>query len=722
MAPQKHLLTLHDLLQPLKVSEGGEPHFIVFTTRGDDVTDTLTRSELRAAAAALASRLLQRTRPGSRALISLPTGPDFFVAFFGCLYAGIVAVPIQPVHNARTMERLEAIAVESGADLLLTSQSIADRLQLLDSSFLSRALPQVMIVGASKSVADTDMPIYDPDPDRVAYLQFTSGSTGQPRGVMISHRNVLANLAVIDAKAGLDGGDSAVSWLPLHHDMGLVSAFYAMYAGLPLVSLSPMHYLQRPLRWLKAISHFRAVISCAPNFAYDLCSAAEPSQDELEMDLTSWQVAFCGSEMIRPAALRRFTRRFERFGFRTETLSPSYGLAEFTLMVTGVPAQQQPEFRSVQITSLTQGSAVATAKSDKLSAEISECGTIGTGHRIQVVDPTLCQRQADGQVGEIWVAGPSKALGYWQRPEETKATFQARLEGDDEAYLRTGDLGFLNAGQLFVTGRIKEIIVIRGKNHHPREIEDTASHAHPALSSSVAAFGDIIADKEALVLVSEVRRGSWRHSALNDVPLAIQDELVRRLGLKADFIGLVKPGSIPRTSSGKLQRLKCREHYRAGLLEFLETWPGRSADYEGDAAPTHAQFGRSRHNPERPAIEKWIVQWLALRLQITAAAIDRHRPLSAYGVDSLGAVQLSQALEDWLRVPVSETLAWSYPTIQELGAHLEQILRQESPAIGGAHEPPAKSPRSEVESALESVERLSELQIENLHRRRVREE
>jgi acyl-CoA synthetase (AMP-forming)/AMP-acid ligase II/acyl carrier protein len=716
MGPQLHRLTLHDLVKPLQETPVAAPRCMVFTANGVDPVACLEKSELSSGAHAVANGLRQNAVPGTRALISVPTGPEFFTSFFGCLYAGMLAVPVQSVRNVQSLARLEAIAGECGARLFLTSSPIRERVQALDPDFWRRTGMQPFLVDAAQSGGPAlEHPVALPGPDEPAYLQFTSGSTGTPRGVIISHANVFSNLAVIDAKAGRPRAGSVASWLPLYHDMGLVSALYALYASLPLVLLSPMHFLQQPWRWLRAISHYGAVYSGAPNFAYESCTRAEVPSDGEPLDLRSWKFAFCGAEMVRPATMRRFAQRFEPFGFRAEALSPAYGLAENTLIVTGVASSQNADARKVESVSLG-GECVspATPASMQPFAEISECGMPGAGHLVRVVDPQRCRTLPDGHMGEIWVTGPSKALGYWQRPEESRAVFEARLEGDNSAYLRTGDLGFLHADRLYVTGRIKELVIIRGRNYHPHEIEEAVRNAHPALSSTAAAFAVTTGDEEKLVVISELLRGARRVAALNEVLIAVQDELVRRLDVKADFIGLAKPGVIPRTSSGKVQRLKCRDQYRAGLLEFLAVWPAPS-----EIGPETVARPVPPPRALRFVIENWILQWLSFRLRIPVAEIDRRQPLSAYGLDSVAAVQLSQALEDWLELPVSETLAWSYPTIEEVSAYLEQALCKPSPESAGAAEPRRKPLRSQVDLALQWVERLSEPEVELLYSRRL---
>jgi acyl-CoA synthetase (AMP-forming)/AMP-acid ligase II/acyl carrier protein len=707
-------LIITDLLKPLHTERpDAVPHSLIFTTNGVDSSSALTKAELLQKAAAAACHLSQHAEPGERALICLPTGPDFFIAFFGCLFAGIVAVPVQAARTAPALARADTIARECGATVFITSGKILERIRALDAGFLRRTGMQAVCAEDIASAPERVEKAFEyPANGGLAYLQFTSGSTGVPRGVMVSHANAALNLDIVDMKAGRPRDATVVSWLPLYHDMGLISALYALYAGHRLVLMSPAHFAQQPWRWLKAVSHYRAVYSGGPNFAYELCNRMEIPAGE-PLDLSCWQFAFCGAEMVRPATLRRFAERFEGFGFPRRALSPAYGLAESTLIVSGVAHVEEANVRTLSSSSLG-GGPVMGAEPDTPAIEISECGTPGPRHTIRIVDPETGCALPEGCVGEIWLAGASKALGYWNRPEESRAVFEARLPGHDGSYLRTGDLGFMEGGRLYVTGRMKELVIVRGRNYHPHELEDAVRNAHAVLSSTVVAFSVTTDVNEELIVIAELRR-SGLHTSLSDVPMAVQDELVRRLDLKADFIGLLKPGAVPRTTSGKIQRLQCRENYQAGSFEFVATWP---AGETGTAAQQTAT--RDDHSkPTRLMIENWLVQWLSFRLQIPVENIDRRQPLSAYGMDSLAAVQLSQALEDWLEQPIAETLAWSYPTIEQLGEHVERVTQERSQEVENTSAPHGPGVHSQVDLALQSVERLSEGEVEQMFQRRL---
>jgi acyl-CoA synthetase (AMP-forming)/AMP-acid ligase II/acyl carrier protein len=676
---------------------------IIFTVDGVHPVSTLTSEELLKRSRAVAADLIEAFPARSRALIGLPTSPEFFAAFFGCVAADIIPVPIAAFQSQQALKRVEAIALECEASIFLTSEPLAQRVQALDGAFWSRTKTRPVIVSMEgEQQSPSRRPVRPPD--EPAYLQFTSGSTGKPRGVMVSHANAIANLAAIDGKAGRPRTGAVVSWLPLYHDMGLISALYGLYTGLPLVMLTPGHFVQQPLRWLKAVSHYRGVYSGAPNFAYELCNGIDiPANDS--MDLSSWQFAFCAAEMVRPATMRRFAQKFEPFGFRPDALSPAFGLAEFTLMVSAVAAETGADVRNLHSSSLNSGPiSPALGESKAPTTEISECGMAGPGHKIIAVDLESRRSLPDGHIGEIWVTGPSKALGYWGRPDETRATFEAQPEDDPAKYLRTGDLGFTDAGRVYITGRIKELIVVRGRNFHPHEIEEAARDAHPAVRLA-SAFGVTTEDAESLILVCELRRTSLRTVPHTEVLTAVQNELVKRQDIRADVIGLVKPGNIPLTTSGKIQRLKYRNEYIAGHVPFLASWP---------PAQTAADLAIKATRSE---IEDWIVQWLSLRLKVPAEKIDRRTPLSGYGLDSLAAVQLIQAIDEWLKIAIIETVAWSYPTVEELSRYLEQQLNPID--SGSSRQESRKSSASQVDSAFESIERMTEAEVDELFRNRI---
>jgi acyl-CoA synthetase (AMP-forming)/AMP-acid ligase II len=523
----------------------------VFLRDGDAASASLTYGELDQRARAVSAELVNASEPGDRVLLLFPPGLEFVVAFLGCLYAGRPAIPVAPPSLARaerSLPRLQRLAAPTRPSVVLTESSLA--------RVASRLREGSQLLGSARWIAsDTLPPISpgptaspDPAPADVAFLQYTSGSTTEPRGVVVTHHNLATNMEVIRAGFGADESTVSVSWLPFHHDMGLVGVLMGTLSiGSLAILMPPLAFLARPIRWLRAISRYRATIAGGPNFAFDLCVRSIRPDDVQQLDLRSWTVAFNGAEPIAVGTLQCFVERFTASGFRAETFVPCYGLAEATLMVTCARLGAGPTVSARDGRNVVSSGFPLTA--------------------LEIVDPAT-RRRSTGETGEIWVAGESVADGYWANPEATAAAFGAELaDGGEHRYLRTGDLGYQDAsGQVYVTGRLKEQIVIRGQNHHPVDIERTAQASHTALrSGSGAAFGVEAEAEERLVIVQELERSGLR-ADLDEVRRAIIRAVVEEHEIQPSKVVLVRPGTIPRTTSGKLQRLLCRQMYQDGLL------------------------------------------------------------------------------------------------------------------------------------------------------------
>ncbi len=410
--------------------------------------------------------------------------------------------------------------------------------------------------------------------ESLAFLQYTSGATGNPKGVVVTHGNLLHNLALICKCFGHTADSKGVIWLPPHHDMGLIGGILQfIYSGLPVILMSPLDFVQKPIRWLQAISHYKATTSGGPNFAYDLCVNKIKPEQLASLDLSSWEVAFNGAEPVRAQTLERFAETFANCGFRKQAFYPCYGMAETTLFISGGLKAEPPIIRFVQETELLQNRVVS---GDKLSVdykEIVSCGRNLSGQKIMIVNPESLIKYGDGEVGEIWVSEESVTQGYWQKPEQTQQTFHAHLaDTGEESFLRTGDLGFLQDGELFVTGRIKDLIIIRGQNHYPQDIESTVQKCHPALRPDCgAAFSVEIKGEERLVIVQEVERNYLRKLDVQEVVGNVTQAVTAEHELQVYTTVLVKTGSIPKTSSGKIQRYACRTAFLNGSLNVLES-------------------------------------------------------------------------------------------------------------------------------------------------------
>lgn len=546
----------------------------------------LTYLDLWRRANAVAAQLGGTGERNDRIVLLFPSGPEFAEAFLGCLLAGRIAVPAAVPQNERALERTVAIVRDSGAGLILTSPSM--RLKL-EAAFHKVRLPDgtsPSVVAADREalVATTDQ--LDCGADDIAFLQYTSGSTANPRGVVVGHDNLMDNLARSYRPFEFDKpAATMVSWLPHHHDMGLIGGLLEpLYSGRKTVLMSPSEFVQRPLKWLELITKHRGTISGGPNFAYDTCVTRIPERELEALDLSSWRVAFNGSEPIRAQTLDRFATRFAQCGFDASAIFPCYGLAESTLMVTGRGAREYSRL-TFDRDALKEGRATVSAAEE--GRTLVGCGPPNEGHDLVIVDPQTKQQCAETEVGEIWLSGPSVCRGYWKWDEETRATFFAELEGvTDRKFLRTGDLGVMRDGQLYISGRLKNIAIIRGLNYACEDIEDLAQASHRAVTGSPgAAFGVDGATGEELVVAQEINKAYIAEFDRAEVTAAIQESIVLHHGVRARAVVLVEPRTLPRTTSGKLQRHKARDLYEAGKLRVVSE-PDRSGVR---GAPSRAQ-------------------------------------------------------------------------------------------------------------------------------------
>ena len=562
-----------------------------FLVDGEEATPRLSYQQLNQHAKKLATLLQSIESPGDRALLLYPPGLDYVSAFFGCLYAGVVAVPAYPpdvMRMERSLPRFLAIVKSADPKVILTTSPIMAMAQMILTQY--PGMPAMQWVATDQLLVEPDGSNWiEPDlkPDQLAFLQYTSGSTAEPKGVMLTHQNLSYNLEVISRAFDLNvDSDRGMFWLPLYHDMGLIGAILGtVYNSITTTLMSPLDFLQRPMRWLRAISHLRATVSGGPNFAYDLCARKATPEQIVSLDLSCWQIAVNGAEPVRPETLHRFAQVFAPCGFDAKAMYPCYGLAEATLLVSSRKRMSGVRTLRVKTDALTQDQVEETGDDDLDSRLLVGCGQTWLEQKIVIVEPDTfreCKpdRRGNTRVGEIWVSGESIAQGYWGRPEESQRTFFAHLDGQPaQRYLRTGDLGFLSRGDLYITGRSKDLIIIDGLNHYPQDIELTVENCHPALRPGCsAAFSADRRGQERLVVVVEMAK--QRQLTLlqqeqgvdinpDSVLAAIRNAITSQHDLHVDDIILLKPGSLMKTSSGKIQRHACREGY---LTNTLEVW------------------------------------------------------------------------------------------------------------------------------------------------------
>ena len=544
----------------------------IFLQNGETESGSLTYGELDRQARVLASDL--QSFKGERALLLYPSGLEFISAFFGCLYAGVVAVPVFPPRRNQKLYRLLSIVRDAEAKVALTTTSILTDIE-------KRWEEEEKLSHLKWIATDT----VEPNPqefvlksvtlDSLAFLQYTSGSTGRPKGVMVSHRNLLHNEQMIQQAFGHTVDSSVVGWLPFYHDMGLVgNVLQPLYSGILAILMPPAAFLQKPIRWLQAISRYKATTSGGPNFAYDLCVKKIKPEQLAELDLSSWELAFTGAEPILAQTLEQFARCFAPCGFRTEAFYPCYGMAETTLFVSGGLKTAEPVIRQFNGAALLQNSVVPCTGKEEEVRTVVGCGSSWLEQKITIANPESKTQCSNGQVGEIWVSGASIAQGYWRKQEQTEETFNAYFADTEEGpFLRTGDLGFLLDGELFVTGRLKDVIIIRGQNHYPQDIELTLQKSHPALRPNCgAAFTVEFNGLERLIIVQEVERSYIRKLDVNEIVGNIIEAVGTEHSLQVYATVLVKTGSIPKTSSGKIRRHACRAEFLTGSLNVVKDW------------------------------------------------------------------------------------------------------------------------------------------------------
>jgi len=583
-----------------------QPDDIAYTILldGEQQQLDLTYRELDRQARAIAAWLETHGLSGQKALLLYPAGAEFIAAFFGCLYAGVVAVPVYPPRRNRSLIRIQAISDDADAKVALTTDAVLKRVEpIIGETPHLKALCWLATSDVPLELAEQWIPP-QVDGDTLAFLQYTSGSTGTPKGVMLTHANLVHNSALIAYAFEHTRSGSGVFWLPSYHDMGLIGGILQpMYVGRPNVLMSPMSFLQKPYRWLSAISRFRGTTSGGPNFAYDLCVERIPPEQRRTLDLSCWKVAFNGAEPVRAETIDRFCEAFGPCGFRREAFYPCYGLAEATLIVSGGMAEQPPVIRAFDSRALSEGRVVDLDPAAENAHRVVGCGQNLPDQQIVIADPETCCVCPPDRIGEIWVRGPSIALGYLNQPEATERTFRAYLRDTGEGpFLRTGDLGFMRDGELFVTGRIKDLLIVRGVNYYPQDIEETVQRSHQRLRRDCgAAFAIDVDGKQELVIVQELER--HRFADFQEIFAAIRCAVAREHDLHPFAIALLKAGSIPKTSSNKIQRHACRQGYLDGSLEIVGHWSVRDGGGDLPSPAPSSSAAAPAVSPEATALE-----------------------------------------------------------------------------------------------------------------------
>jgi amino acid adenylation domain-containing protein len=668
-AIQMEPLTLVELLRR-RAADTPNQRAYEFLLDGETTGAPLTYADLDRQAKAIAVWLRSCVAAGERALLLYPPGLEYIAAFFGCLYAGVIAVPAYPPQRKRGLPRVQAMAVDSEAAYVLTTtavQTAVRRLSDQGAGYERLAALQWLNTDTLAISGADEWREPDINDDSLAFLQYTSGSTGTPKGVMVSHGNLLHNERIIQEAFGHTQQEVIVGWLPLYHDMGLIgNVLQPLYLGVPCVLMSPVHVLQKPVRWLSAISRYRATTSGGPNFAYDLCVRQISETQRRSLDLSTWSVAFNGAEPVHPDTLHRFAETFRPCGFRRESFYPCYGLSEATLLVSGGEAGTLPVIRSISASAVDREP--GSPGGDQVH-ELVGCGTVRLDQQIRIVHPELRTQCVDGQVGEVWVSGKSVAQGYWRQEEETSAVFQAVIADTGEGpFLRTGDLGLLDQEELFIVGRLKDLIIIRGRNHYPHDIERTVEESHPVLRpGGGAAFSIVEQGEERVVVVQEVepRAKSIDYDA---AIAAVREAVAHEHDLAVSAVVLIKLGTLPKTSSGKVQRRLCRTKYLARALTVI-----KESVLHGTPAMTPPIDGETALHDDSERLDTALAG-------IWGEVLDHHpvRPSDdffALGGDSLRGLQLLARIQQVHGVEVPLETLFDHSTLGEFVACLATMPR-----------------------------------------------
>ncbi|NYI04012.1 beta-ketoacyl synthase N-terminal-like domain-containing protein [Allostreptomyces psammosilenae] len=692
--------------------------FLTFSGTREPQVSPITYRELDAWARAVAVTLRSAADPGDRALMLCPPGLEYVAYFYGSLYAGLIPVPAYPPGTAKHAGRVEAIAKASDARIVLVGEgteviggpsSDGGEAAAAGLSALARArwLPTESQIVDGREDDWSPPAISD---DTVAFLQYTSGSTSTPKGVMVTHGNLIANARAQAHSFNLDDTSEGVSWLPPYHDMGLIGGIICpMNARFTMNLMAPVSFVREPAVWLEAITRYRATVSPGPNFAYQMCVERVSEEVKDQLDLSNWVSALNGAEPVQPEVLDRFSEAFARCGFKRSSFYPCYGLAEGTLLVSGGHAPGDSKVRYVSKRELEAG--LVRPPDDIRSVQaLASSGEITVETEVAIVDRDAHTALPEGSVGEIWVRGTSVAPGYWRAPEATEETFGAFLAGGEGPYLRTGDLGVMMDGELFVTGRAKDLMIFRGRNVYPQDVEATCSTSHPGLAAvRTAAFSVEVDGEDSLVIVQEIPRTRVGADEAAAIVAAIRRRVSEEHQLQAHDIVLVPPRKIPTTSSGKVQRSATKALYREGGLPAARITPAatpappaaeapkapeapksseeRAAAPAAEAPATPAAAPRPSGDRSAAAIENQFRILIARQAHLDVSEVDVRQPFTSYGLDSIQAVALAGALTDWLGREVPATLAWDYPSVEEAARALAaEIARTEQASPQAAAE------------------------------------
>ncbi|WP_345025781.1 AMP-binding protein, partial [Streptomyces sedi] len=655
--------TLVELARARAIEQADQLAYVFLSSDGTEEM-RWTYAQLDRRARDIAAALRTTAKPGDRALILQPPGLEYVAAFLGCLYAGLIAVPAYPPRATRKLGRLQAIIDDAQPSVALVNEAIARNSARYFGDGAAQEGPHWLNTEAIGASDEEWVPPEVTGSD-IAFLQYTSGTTATPKGVMVSHANILHNSHLLHRRLEHTPDSRSVSWLPPYHDMGLIGGvLQPLYGGFPGILMAPATFARDPYQWLRAISTYRGTTSYAPNFAYDLCVEKVSPQQRTTLDLSTWRFACNGAEPVRPSTLCSFVSAFTDCGFDPASMSPGYGLAEATLGVTGGERSAVSGDFSAQ--GLERGEAIpASAPSDDARTLVSAGSSLDPEQRVRIVDPETHRVCPEGRVGEIWVAADSVAQGYWQRPEQTESTFRARLAGGSEPFMRTGDLGFWHDDRLYITGRSKDLIIVRGRNLYPQDLELCVERSHPSLRANgcAAVALDDADGEEQLLIVAEVTRES-HDPDLDAITTTVTRAIASEFDVAVHVLVLIRSGTLPRTSSGKIQRHASLRAYLDGELHVLAQSSGGDRP-DADAA-TPSEVGSALPGRAERAVQDYLRAATAQQIRIPGAKVAPDDRLLDIGLDSLATFNLLSRIAEELGASLPATVLMDNPSIAEL--------------------------------------------------------
>ncbi|MEI5640047.1 MULTISPECIES: AMP-binding protein [unclassified Pseudoalteromonas] len=664
--------TIIDFLEKNSQNKPDEVAFR-FLTDKDLTPVSLTHSQLWHAIQVRAEQIRHQAAPGECVLLLFPSGLDYVVTFYACLAAGVIAVPLYQPSKSSKVDRITKVAQSCNAKVALT---IATEIDKIKKCFAYDPTLQAQVRAIAVDTLPETKPHVNRDLelDQVAFLQYTSGSTGTPKGVMISHKNIIGNVSHLTQTSDATDQDVFVNWLPLFHDLGLVTAIlWPVYLGTSSTLMSPATFVREPVNWLQAIHHYRGTMCGAPNFAYNLCTKKVSDAAIDKLDLSSWKVAYNAAEPVNADTLRQFSDRFATCGFEHNSFYPGYGMAEATVFITGITREGRP--KTILCDKAALGEFKLQSSDDKatdLTSELVSCGFAEKEHHVCIVDPNTKHELVEGLVGEVWFAGPSVADGYWGLNEASSEVFgqsYTQLNGkqSEPVYLRTGDLGLLKDKQIFITGRHKDLVIFQGKNYYPQDIELAASHSHPAVRSGYsAAFSVEQYGEEALVLVTELTREAFRKANYQEVSDSIRAHIYRECGTKVTEIVLLKPYSIPMTSSGKIQRKQTKASWLLGEFSPLFSAQLSRAD-EAFVAP--------ENELEEQIHAVWCRHLEVEKLSVAAKFYQ-------VGGDSISAIEIASEVKQLFSdVDLSEQSLLEQDSVRAMAEHVNLMRKVITPKV-----------------------------------------